>query len=103
MKRLQHICASFRTRLKALLLQAGIVRLIVVALSLLLPAMLLDWWLLLRAAWRASALALYSCALIATLYCTLLTPLGPKWRDVAIVRFLDYVAPLPVPPRSMLP
>ena len=102
MTQLENICAAFRAKLRALLLQAGIARLIVVALAWLLPMAVLDWWIHLTTIWRVATLSIYIAALIATLYWTLLKPLARKWSDIEILRVLDRTASNSSGARGML-
>ncbi|HLX63652.1 MAG TPA: hypothetical protein VKX17_20445 [Planctomycetota bacterium] len=92
MNRLEIICAQFRAKLRALLLQAGLARLVVLALGLMLPAVALDWWFHLGTLWRLLVLIAYIFAIGAALFWTLLMPLTRKWSDVEILRFLDHAA-----------
>ena len=90
---LQHLCNSFRRRLRSLLARAGLCRLVLVALVLLPPLLVLDWWLHLATPWRCLTLAGYLAALLATAWWTLLTPLARRWSNEEVLSYLDGVAP----------
>ena len=89
----ESVCSSFRARLRALLLQAGVSRLLIVALGLPLPLAVLDWWIHLPIAARLAVLLAYVATLGTTFYWTLLKPASRKWSDLEILRYLDASVP----------
>src|SRR5436190_6358768 len=83
------ICAAFRAKLKALLLQGGIARAVIVGLALLAPALLIDWWIHLSSPCRAVVLVVYVSAIAATFYMTVWSALARSWSDIEILRYVD--------------
>jgi len=92
-RQLDSLCSAFRRRLKALLMQAGICRLVLVALLLLPPFLVLDWWLHLPTPLRSLALLAYLAALGATGWWTLVEPLSRRWSNEEVLACLDAVRP----------
>jgi len=92
-KSLERICAGFRTRLKALLFQAGVARLVVLALAVLPALLVLDWWLRLAVVWRLPLLVLYLGGLGVTAWFTLIRPLSLPWTNRQILSHVDIVVP----------
>lgn len=92
-KPLDRLCRAFRRRLKVLLVQAGAARLVLVALLLLPPLLVLDWWVHLSAPLRCLSLLAYLGALGATGWWTLVVPLRRLWRDEEVLSYLDSVLP----------
>jgi len=92
-KRLDRLCGAFRAKLRAMVLQAGICRVLALALVLLPIFMAVDWWLHLGTAMRCLTLVFYLGVLGATLWWTLLAPLGRKWSNEEVLAYLDTVLP----------
>ena len=90
---LDNLCNTFRRRLRLLLVQSGLCRMVLV-MGVLLPLLLaLDWMVHLSTAWRFVSLATYLAALGATFWWTLLAPLRQPWRNKEIFSHLDSVLP----------
>jgi len=92
-KSLDRICAGFRARLKALLFQAGIARVVTLALVLLPALFVLDWWLRLATVWRLMLLVLYLGSAGLTVWFTLIRPLSLPWTNQQILSHVDTVVP----------
>ena len=90
---LDRICGSFRTRLKALLMQAGVARMAILAVAFLPPFMVLDWWVHLTSIWRLLALVSYLAGLGAIAWWTLFKPLARSWTNLEVLTYVDAVAP----------
>ncbi|MDD4888425.1 MAG: hypothetical protein PHU85_00715 [Phycisphaerae bacterium] len=92
-KRLNQICGSFRTRLKGLLLQAGLARAVLLGIVLLAGFLSADWWVHLGRPTRAVLLLVYLGAVGAAVWWTLLVPLRKKWTDTEVLSYVDSVLP----------
>lgn len=90
---LDQLCRAFHGRLRRLLVQAGIAR--VIALAFVLPPVIfvLDWWLHLDAVVRLLALLIYLAAVGVTAWWTLVLPLRRVWTPKQILSYLDTVLP----------
>jgi hypothetical protein len=98
-KALNRLCRRFRRKLRRLLVQAGVARVVLVALLVLPPLLALDWWLDLDTPLRCLSLAVYLIAVAATGWWTLVVPLSRRWRNEEVLAYFDSVLP---PDRGML-
>lgn len=90
---LTRLCGQFRDRVKALLLQAGVARLALVAIALPALLMAIDWLVRTGWPWRSLFLILSAGAVAATAWYTLLRPLRRRWNDPEVLSYLDSVLP----------
>ena len=93
-KNLNRICGRFRKKLRMLLLQAGVARVLVLALLLLPLLLVVDWWVHLGTPWRLLALVGFLAALGGTAWWTLIEPLSRPWTKEQILTHIDTVAHL---------
>src|SRR5947209_1641700 len=90
---LDNLCQTFRRRLRALLVQSGLCRMLLVGLVVLPVLFALDWWLHLAPIWRFALLVGYLAVLGSTAWWTLIAPMKRAWRNEEILSHLDTVLP----------
>jgi len=93
MNALNHLCNSFRRRLRLGLLTAGLGRVLVIGVLLFIGFAALDWWLHLPPVGRFASLAVYALVLAATVWLTIIRPLREKWSDRDVLARLDAIVP----------
>ena len=90
---LDRLCAAFRRRIRSRLVQAGLCRLVILALALLPAFLVLDWWVHLETLWRVLALAGYLAALGSVAWWTMLAPMSRRWSNEEVLAYVDSTLP----------
>ena len=92
-RQLDRMCATFQARLRRVLAQVGVSRIVVLALTVLPVILFIDWWVHLSSLWRLISLLLYLGALGTALWGTILRPISQKWSTRETLFYLDSVSP----------